>query len=124
MFNHPRRVYRVLVPAAVIAFVVSAMGHGTPSTGGVRYWIGAIGWASFGVLFVATVLYSVALGLRTLIRRRTPSTIDGADRFGDVIKGAAGPGQPGSGVPAAHDGARGDGPSGCGAPPGPHQSGN
>ncbi len=52
----------------------------------------------------------------------TDPSIVGADRLGQVIEGFAGPGQPGSGVPAAHEGVRGDGPGGCGAPPGPHQS--
>lgn len=51
-----------------------------------------------------------------------PSLV-GISQLGDAISAAAGPGQPGSDVPATIDGARGDGPTGCGAPPGPHQSG-
>jgi hypothetical protein len=47
-----------------------------------------------------------------------PSLV-GAARLGDVLSSIAGPGQPGSDVPGALDGARGDGPTGCGAPPGP-----
>jgi len=74
MFNHPRRVYWILLPAAVVAFAVSAAGNGTHHTGGARYWVGAIGWATFGLLLVATVLYSVALGLRSLTQGHTPST--------------------------------------------------
>jgi hypothetical protein len=51
-----------------------------------------------------------------------PSVV-GASRLGEVVSSVAGPGQPGSDVPGLIDSARGDGPSGCGAPPGPHQSG-
>jgi hypothetical protein len=74
MFNHPSRVYRLLLPGVVVAFAVSGAGKGTPSTGGLRYWIGAGGWAAFGVLLVITLLYSVAVALRKLTSSRTATT--------------------------------------------------
>lgn len=51
-------------------------------------------------------------------------TLIGVAHLGAAISSLASPGQPGSDVPAALDGARGDGPSGCGAPPGPGHLGN
>jgi hypothetical protein len=43
----------------------------------------------------------------------------GVDHLGQLVAGAAGPGSPGSDVPVALSDFRGDGPGGCGAPPGP-----
>ena len=51
-----------------------------------------------------------------------PSQV-GAEHLGEVVRDAAGPGSPGSGMPDVINGARGDGPNGCGQPPGPHQTG-
>lgn len=42
-----------------------------------------------------------------------------AERFGDIAQAIAGPGLPGSDLPGALGDLRGDGPGGCGAPPGP-----
>lgn len=50
-------------------------------------------------------------------------SLAGVSRLGEAISAAAGPSQSGSDVPTLLDSARGDGPSGCGAPPGPHRSG-
>lgn len=71
MSNRPHRTYLVLVPAAVAAFAISGVGHdSTSGNGGLRYWVGAIGWATFGLLLVATAVYSIALGARSFLRRR------------------------------------------------------
>jgi hypothetical protein len=47
-----------------------------------------------------------------------PGLVDAA-RLGDVVRSVAGPGTAGSDVPVFVDDLRGDGPGGCGAPPGP-----
>jgi len=47
----------------------------------------------------------------------------GAERLGDVMREFAGKGSPGSDVKLLHDDFRGDGPGGCGAPPGPRHLG-
>lgn len=76
MFNRPRRTYAVLVTLAVAAFAVSATGNGKgPHSGGLRYWASATGWAGFGLLVLATVLYTLALGVRSIARHRAPTTI-------------------------------------------------
>lgn len=72
MFNSPRRIYTVLLPAMVVAFLLSFVGnHRTPSSGGLRYWIGASAFVSFGILLLTTVLFTIPLAVRTLSRRRT-----------------------------------------------------
>jgi len=43
----------------------------------------------------------------------------GAERHGDIMSELAGKGTPGSDVKLLLDDFRGDGPGGCGAPPGP-----
>jgi hypothetical protein len=43
----------------------------------------------------------------------------GIDHLGELAVGGAGPGSPGSDVPSGLADVRGDGPGGCGAPPGP-----
>ena len=43
----------------------------------------------------------------------------GADRLGELVKSVAGPGSPGSDTPLLLADLRGDGPGGCGTPPGP-----
>lgn len=43
----------------------------------------------------------------------------GLDHLGELAVGGAGPGSPGSDVPSGLGDVRGDGPGGCGAPPGP-----
>ena len=47
-----------------------------------------------------------------------PGFLD-AVRLGDAVQAVAGPGTPGSDVSVVLDDFRGDGPGGCGAPPGP-----
>lgn len=49
----------------------------------------------------------------------TDPSIGGLDHLGQLVVGGARPGSPGSDIPAALDDVRGDGPGGCGAPPGP-----
>lgn len=69
MLDRPSRIYRVLLPLLVVAFAVSAVGRDkTPSEGG-TYWIGASGWAAFGVLLVATVVFTVVVAIRAVARR-------------------------------------------------------
>jgi hypothetical protein len=43
----------------------------------------------------------------------------GVDRWGDAVRDVAGTASPGSEMPVLLDDLRGDGPGGCGAPPGP-----
>ena len=73
LFERPKVVYVGLVVAIVAFFALSAVGNtGTDAqnkASGVT-WIGDIGWAMFLVSIVATILYTVALVVRALIRRR------------------------------------------------------
>lgn len=73
LFERPKVVYVGLVVAIVAFFALSAVGNtGTDAqnkASGVT-WIGDIGWAMFLVSIVATILYTVALVVRVLIRRR------------------------------------------------------
>jgi DMSO/TMAO reductase YedYZ heme-binding membrane subunit len=73
LFERPKVVYVGLVVAIVAFFALSAVGNtGTDAqnkASGVT-WIGDIGWAMFLVSILATILYTVALVVRVLIRRR------------------------------------------------------
>ena len=73
LFERPKVVYVGLVVAIVAFFALSAVGNtGTDAqnkASGVT-WIGDIGWAMFLVSILATILYTVALVVRALIRRR------------------------------------------------------
>ena len=73
VFDRPKVVYVVLVVAIVGFFALSAVGNtGTDAqnkASGVT-WIGNIGWAMFMISILATVLYTVALVVRLIARRR------------------------------------------------------
>jgi uncharacterized membrane protein YhaH (DUF805 family) len=73
VFERPKVVYVVLVVAIVGFFALSAVGNnGTDAqnkASGVT-WIGNIGWAMFMISILATILYTVALVVRTIARRR------------------------------------------------------
>ena len=73
LFERPKVVYVALVVAIVAFFALSAVGNtGTDAQNKASSvgWIGNIGWAMFLLSILATVLYSVALVVRTLVRRR------------------------------------------------------
>ena len=73
VFDRPKVVYVGLVVAIVGFFALSAVGNtGTDAqnkASGVT-WIGNIGWAMFMISILATVLYTVALVVRSIVRRR------------------------------------------------------
>ena len=73
VFERPKVVYVGLVIAIVGFFALSAVGNtGTDAqnkASGVT-WIGNIGWAMFMISILATILYTVALVVRTIVRRR------------------------------------------------------
>ena len=73
IFEKPKFVYVGLVVAIVGFFALSAVGNtGTDAqnkASGVT-WIGNIGWAMFLISILATILYTVALVVRTIMRRR------------------------------------------------------
>lgn len=69
IFNRPKAAYVVLVVAIVGFFALSAVGntgdHNTSWT-----WLGDIGWAMFMLSILATIVYTVALVVRSILRRR------------------------------------------------------
>jgi uncharacterized membrane protein len=73
VFERPKVVYVVLVVAIVGFFALSSVGNsGTDAqnkASGVT-WIGDIGWAMFLISILATILYTVALVVRSVVRRR------------------------------------------------------
>jgi len=70
IFDRPKVTYVVLAVAIVGFFALSAVGntgdHDTNVT-----WIGNIGWAMFLLSILATIVYTVALLIRAVMRRRT-----------------------------------------------------
>lgn len=76
LFARPKLVYVGLVVALVAFFALSAVGNtGTDAQNKASSvgWIGNIGWAMFMLSVLATILYSVALLVRTIMRRRRSS---------------------------------------------------
>lgn len=72
VFDRPLLTYRVLVPLLVIFWFVSSVGqsedHSAPADE--RWdWIGTTGWVLFGVVFLATVLFTIVLLARRILRR-------------------------------------------------------
>jgi hypothetical protein len=67
MFEHPKRAYLVLGTALVVLFVVSGVGQ-LSSHHDAWYWLGAFAWVGFGLVLVAIVVLSAAVGIRK--RRR------------------------------------------------------
>ncbi len=75
MLERPSRVYRVVLPLLLAAFALSFVGRdNTPSDGG-TYWIGAGGWFAFGVLLLVTLIFTVAVAVGAVARRRKRSDI-------------------------------------------------
>jgi len=73
VFARPKLVYVGLVVALVAFFALSSVGNsGTDAQNKASSvgWIGDIGWALFMVSVLATILYSIALLVRTIVRRR------------------------------------------------------
>jgi hypothetical protein len=68
IFDRPKVTYVVLVVAMVGLFALSAVGQ---SDGSSLAWIGATGWFGFMLAVLLTIVYSVALVVRSLRRRRT-----------------------------------------------------
>jgi len=78
VFERPKVVYVGLVVAIVGFFALSAVGNsGTDAqnkASGVT-WIGDIGWAMFLISILATILYTVALVVRAIVRRRRGAAV-------------------------------------------------
>jgi hypothetical protein len=73
LFERPKVVYVGLVVAIVAFFALSAVGNtGTDAQKKASSvgWIGDIGWTMFLISILATILYTVALVVRTVVRRR------------------------------------------------------
>ena len=69
MLRQPRKTYAILVPSLVVAFLVSSIGSDkSPSDGGL-YYVGSTAWFAFGVLLVATLVFSIVVGIRAVTRR-------------------------------------------------------
>ena len=69
IFSKPKVTYVVLVVAIVAFFGLSAVGNtGDKSTDWT--WLGNIGWAMFLISILATIVYTVALVVRTIMHRR------------------------------------------------------
>jgi len=76
VFARPKLVYVGLVVALVAFFALSAVGNsGTDAQNKASSvgWIGDIGWALFMLSVLATILYTIALLVRTIVRRRRSS---------------------------------------------------
>ena len=76
LFARPKLVYVGLVVALVAFFALSAVGNtGTDAQNKASNvsWIGDIGWTMFMLSVLATILYSIALLVRTIVRRRRSS---------------------------------------------------
>lgn len=73
IFNRPKVAYVVLIVAIVGFFGLSAVGNtGDKDTDWT--WLGNIGWALFMLSILATILYTVVLVVRTVLRRRNAAT--------------------------------------------------
>jgi hypothetical protein len=73
VFGRPKIVYVGLVVAIVGFFALSAVGNsGTDAQNKASNvtWIGNIGWAMFMISILATILYTAALVVRSVVRRR------------------------------------------------------
>jgi hypothetical protein len=68
IFDRPKATYVVLVVAIVGFFALSAVGNTGDKDTNVT-WIGNVGWALFMISVAVTIVFSVALLVRTLRRR-------------------------------------------------------
>ena len=66
-------IYRVLVPLLVVFWFVGGIGSDKTSGEGGTYWIGATGWAGFLVTLLITVLFTITLLARRVLRRSATS---------------------------------------------------
>ena len=67
-----RRTYIGLGLLLVAAFAVSAVGQGRRGRGhDALYWIGAVGWTTFGITLLVVVLLTLALLIRRGLGRKT-----------------------------------------------------
>lgn len=76
LFERPKVVYVALVVAIVGFFALSAVGNsGTDAQNKASSvgWIGDIGWTMFLLTILATIVYTVALVVRVVLRRRRSS---------------------------------------------------
>jgi hypothetical protein len=73
LLDRPKRVYPVLVVLLVALWLLAAVGNSTNHNPkhGVRYTIGAIGWFGFLLIVLAMLVYTLALGIHVLRRRRS-----------------------------------------------------
>jgi len=69
--THIRRSYTVLGAALVLSFLLSAVGSGSTRHDGL-YWVGAIAWAAFGLVALAILALTIAVGVRA-VRRQAAS---------------------------------------------------
>ena len=73
LFDRPKAVYVVLVVMIVGFFALSAVGNTGDKDTNVT-WIGNIGWAMFMLSILLTIVYTVALAVRAVLRRRNGAT--------------------------------------------------
>jgi hypothetical protein len=69
IFNRPKVVYVALVVAIVAFFALSGIGQSGDKNSSWT-WLGDTGWWLFQLSILATILYTIALVVRTIRRRR------------------------------------------------------
>ena len=69
IFNRPKVVYVALVVAIVAFFALSGIGQSDNKSSSWT-WLGDTGWWLFQLSILATILYTIALVVRTVRRRR------------------------------------------------------
>lgn len=75
LLHRPLLAYRVLVPLLVAFWFVSGVGggNGADADDSDLYWIGQLGWALFLVTALTTILFTLAVLARRVLRRRATS---------------------------------------------------
>ena len=68
IFSKPKVTYVVLVVAIVVSFAISGIGQNKDSS---WTWLGDTGWWLFQLSILATIVYTIALVVRMLRRRRS-----------------------------------------------------
>ncbi len=71
--TQPKRIYAVLIPTMIVAFLISSIGSDKTPSDGFQYWVGATGWFSFCVALLATLAFTVFVAARALRQRRAVS---------------------------------------------------
>jgi hypothetical protein len=69
IFNRPKATYVVLVVAIVAFFALSGVGQNDNKDTSWT-WLGDTGWWLFQLTILATVVYTIALLVRAVVRRR------------------------------------------------------